>query len=228
MEKKPKTCPNCKAKNGPNARFCEKCGAGLNAVSNKVSDDKRQVCPACGAENKQVAKYCEKCGTSLNAQNISAQNGGRSDRGFGMQKNRWWILLIPIAAIAIFYLVSLLSAPSSAVSWNIPAGQNVTLPSGYYYVAYSDLSSTNTSLYGKVVANYTTVWVAGPSAQIYAFLNSQSYNITPIKQYVIENSTTATINITLPKGNYTVAFWGAGFLADNVIFPNGFNVTSVS
>ncbi len=219
MEKKSKICPNCKTKNSPDAQFCEKCGQALNSVS----DNKQRICPACGAENKSGAKFCEKCGTSLDMQGV-AQNGGRGNRGFGMAKNRWWLILIPIIAIIIFYLISTISVSSTCASTQC-------LPGGYYSFAYSNLSSTNTNLSLDFNSNITTTWIVGTAADIdnlfasssfdtSAFLPSSDYNLSSVAKNIIllGNATSGNINITLPSGNYTLAFWGSGFYADSVNF----------
>ncbi len=220
MERKTKICPKCNAKNSPNARFCENCGAELNAVSNDVSNNKQQICPACGTENKSGAKYCEKCSTALDAQNIARSNG--RNRGFGMQKNRWWILLIPIIAVVIFYLMSTVTVSSTCAS-------DVCLPGGHYTFMYSNLSSVAVTVSGTFRSNITTTWIAGPSTLIYAWLASpgtdtgsflpfSNYNLSSITDNIIllANTTAAHLNITFPAGNYTIAVWGLGFSADGI------------
>ena len=47
-------CQNCKFTNRDGARFCEKCGAGLELI-----------CPECGAPNSAAGKFCDTCGASL-------------------------------------------------------------------------------------------------------------------------------------------------------------------
>jgi len=49
-------CPNCASENDADAKFCNECGAAVNAG-----------CPNCGATNKSGAKFCNECGTALNA-----------------------------------------------------------------------------------------------------------------------------------------------------------------
>lgn len=49
-------CPQCGAKNPPDALFCSACGASFS----------RSVrCPQCGEENAAGAKYCHHCGRAL-------------------------------------------------------------------------------------------------------------------------------------------------------------------
>jgi class 3 adenylate cyclase/tetratricopeptide (TPR) repeat protein len=48
------TCPQCRAQNPEEARFCEECGARLALV-----------CPHCGAEISPGKKFCRSCGTAL-------------------------------------------------------------------------------------------------------------------------------------------------------------------
>src|SRR5262245_24167127 len=48
------TCPRCHAENTADARFCEDCGARLEAA-----------CPSCGAPVTPGKKFCRSCGTAL-------------------------------------------------------------------------------------------------------------------------------------------------------------------
>src|SRR5262249_34962688 len=48
------TCPRCHAENTADARFCEDCGARLDAA-----------CPSCGAPITPGKKFCRSCGTAL-------------------------------------------------------------------------------------------------------------------------------------------------------------------
>jgi class 3 adenylate cyclase len=48
------TCPQCRAQNPEDARFCEECGARLTLA-----------CPQCGAEVGPEKKFCRSCGTAL-------------------------------------------------------------------------------------------------------------------------------------------------------------------
>ncbi|MBI4635246.1 MAG: zinc ribbon domain-containing protein, partial [Candidatus Rokubacteria bacterium] len=47
-------CPRCQAENDAGARFCEDCGARLEAA-----------CPSCGAPAAQGKKFCRSCGAAL-------------------------------------------------------------------------------------------------------------------------------------------------------------------
>jgi len=47
-------CPRCQAQNDQDAKFCEDCGARLEAV-----------CPSCGEPAGMGKKFCRSCGTSL-------------------------------------------------------------------------------------------------------------------------------------------------------------------
>ncbi len=48
-------CPNCRAKNDPSNRFCNKCGTHFNT----------NICPKCGNVNDENANFCSKCGHRL-------------------------------------------------------------------------------------------------------------------------------------------------------------------
>jgi class 3 adenylate cyclase len=50
------SCPACGAEGRPGAKFCEQCGARLEAV-----------CPTCGARVSPGARFCSECGTPLSA-----------------------------------------------------------------------------------------------------------------------------------------------------------------
>ena len=50
------TCPRCRAQNDEGARFCEDCGARLDAV-----------CPSCGAAVAPGKKFCRSCGAALSS-----------------------------------------------------------------------------------------------------------------------------------------------------------------
>ena len=53
---RPMTCSSCGAATRPGARFCEECGARLDAV-----------CPACGARVSPGKKFCADCGARVDA-----------------------------------------------------------------------------------------------------------------------------------------------------------------
>src|SRR5271156_5215097 len=55
------TCPACNADNPPENRFCERCGAALEAR-----------CPQCKAPVPQGARFCGACGQRLIASGESA------------------------------------------------------------------------------------------------------------------------------------------------------------
>jgi class 3 adenylate cyclase/tetratricopeptide (TPR) repeat protein len=55
-------CSNCGFENDAGAKFCNECGAGLQAA-----------CPNCGATNKPGAKFCNECGTALAGAGATAQ-----------------------------------------------------------------------------------------------------------------------------------------------------------
>ena len=55
-------CPYCGRYNIKEAKFCIKCGRGIN--NNSKSELKS--CPYCGKENKKEAIYCTKCGRGIN------------------------------------------------------------------------------------------------------------------------------------------------------------------
>src|SRR5712692_3367966 len=48
------TCPRCQAENAAGARFCEDCGARLQAA-----------CPSCGTPVTSGKKFCRSCGAAL-------------------------------------------------------------------------------------------------------------------------------------------------------------------
>lgn len=47
-------CPNCRAQNSTQARFCQQCGSGLGPPA----------CNACGAQMASGARFCSSCGKS--------------------------------------------------------------------------------------------------------------------------------------------------------------------
>ena len=50
------TCPACRQDLRPGARFCDRCGAAVEAR-----------CPACGKSQRSQARFCDACGSSLGA-----------------------------------------------------------------------------------------------------------------------------------------------------------------
>jgi membrane protease subunit (stomatin/prohibitin family) len=52
-------CPKCNFQNPQTAKFCNNCGAPLQAVS--------ITCPKCGTSNPAGTKFCSNCGTPLQA-----------------------------------------------------------------------------------------------------------------------------------------------------------------
>ncbi len=56
-----RNCPDCGAENNDSAKFCTRCGHGLNVVP----PEDMVSCAACGEVNTAWAKYCKKCGERL-------------------------------------------------------------------------------------------------------------------------------------------------------------------
>lgn len=54
-------CPQCGFENRDDARFCKRCGHGLQAVSPSAPSH----CPACGAVLKPAARFCARCGQAI-------------------------------------------------------------------------------------------------------------------------------------------------------------------
>jgi membrane protease subunit (stomatin/prohibitin family) len=54
-------CPKCNFQNPQTAKFCNNCGAPLQAVG--------VTCPKCGTSNPAGTKFCSNCGTPLQATN---------------------------------------------------------------------------------------------------------------------------------------------------------------
>lgn len=62
-------CPNCRAENPENSKFCFKCGQSIAAsepVASAAPED-TAFCPTCGASNPAGSKFCYVCGNSMNA-----------------------------------------------------------------------------------------------------------------------------------------------------------------
>lgn len=55
-----KICPNCKAENGNESRFCNKCGWDF-----EQKQTAKKLCPKCGIELDDDVKFCHKCGYDL-------------------------------------------------------------------------------------------------------------------------------------------------------------------
>ena len=53
MTENPKTCQKCGSPVTPGMKFCESCGAKIEASA---------VCPKCGAALAPNVKFCESCG----------------------------------------------------------------------------------------------------------------------------------------------------------------------
>ena len=60
-----KVCPNCKASNNPNVRFCGECGFALNTAQAAQTVPTVSVCPTCGSQNAPGTRFCGSCGTKL-------------------------------------------------------------------------------------------------------------------------------------------------------------------
>ena len=52
------TCPQCKAVNSEDAKFCEECGTPVGVLP-------REYCEACGTVNHAGLKFCGECGAKL-------------------------------------------------------------------------------------------------------------------------------------------------------------------
>lgn len=59
-------CPQCGFENRDDARFCKRCGHGLEAATpSKAVPSPPSHCPACGAALKPAARFCARCGQAL-------------------------------------------------------------------------------------------------------------------------------------------------------------------
>ncbi|MEO7197788.1 MAG: adenylate/guanylate cyclase domain-containing protein, partial [Solirubrobacterales bacterium] len=61
-------CPACRAENRQGARFCKRCGAGLE-----------RACPGCGAPHESGQPFCDSCGLALS----TAARSGSEPSGRG-------------------------------------------------------------------------------------------------------------------------------------------------
>lgn len=206
-----------------------------------AKSSKNIYCKHCGSRNKPDAEFCEYCGKSLDRNESSPaasttstppqqQRPGRM--GGNMPRNRWLFILIPVILLAGYFIYSAFFAGPTYASNLFAAGQEVLLSPGYVNASYNlynfTLSSGQTAnVYGEFVANTSTLWVVGLANPIDVFFLENGTDVSSISQDVIANSTTGKLNfnITAP-GNYLLGFWGSkNFSADEVIFPNGMNIT---
>ena len=59
-------CPSCDAENAEEAKFCAKCGAGLQKLEPAAEEITGVVCcKSCNAENALDAKFCCGCGSAM-------------------------------------------------------------------------------------------------------------------------------------------------------------------
>ena len=56
-------CPSCGADNDSSNRFCEQCGARIDAAPPPAAS---QTCPSCGASVLPGEAFCDECGAALN------------------------------------------------------------------------------------------------------------------------------------------------------------------
>jgi len=62
-------CPSCGKTNAPGTKFCQECGAKLDAETAPAPAQETAeegVCPSCGKANEPGTKFCQECGTKLN------------------------------------------------------------------------------------------------------------------------------------------------------------------
>lgn len=58
-------CPQCGAKNRPEARFCKQCAQALPQCQSSLPSATAPVCPHCGAVLRTGARFCKQCGKSI-------------------------------------------------------------------------------------------------------------------------------------------------------------------
>ena len=56
-------CPSCGSGNSPGTKFCQSCGAKLEAPPPAVPEQK--TCPDCGASVEPGVKFCPQCGNRM-------------------------------------------------------------------------------------------------------------------------------------------------------------------
>lgn len=103
-------CDNCGFANPNVAGFCGRCGHKLQAAAATEPDD-TAYCPYCEAPNPPEAGFCGTCGRHLATAHREVTNPvpvahipvhfSQDDQGSGRGR---WLLLIPIAAGAVFLL----------------------------------------------------------------------------------------------------------------------------
>lgn len=61
-------CPNCGETVEKGQKFCDKCGASVEAVTTSAQsaeEEAKKSCANCGAAAEEGQKFCEKCGAKL-------------------------------------------------------------------------------------------------------------------------------------------------------------------
>ncbi len=66
-------CTRCGRSNPPDAKFCQDCGAPLQAANRSVL-----VCPACGSENPPDSRFCQRCGVRIQDADQAVASGTRT------------------------------------------------------------------------------------------------------------------------------------------------------
>ncbi len=65
-------CPNCNAYVSKGQKFCDKCGANVESVTNPAPAASGKICPKCSAPVAEGQKFCEKCGADIEAGTATA------------------------------------------------------------------------------------------------------------------------------------------------------------
>ncbi len=90
-----KVCTKCSHNNEDDAKFCVKCGEGLEAQHKAQSQIEIETmqCVNCGYNNKKGVKFCGNCGSSLASDTIK-------------KKRYLWLLVLPVVIIMPFLLLT--------------------------------------------------------------------------------------------------------------------------
>ena len=159
-----KTCTKCSHNNEDNAKFCVKCGEGLEAQHKAQSQIEIETmqCAKCGYNNKKGVKFCGNCGSSL------AQDSKKIKRFFG------WLL-------GLFGIVVLVSV----FSINIPVKESTYLNVSHDEIGFFSDGQADDPSYGRYHYVVDTCWIDVDTDGAYDVIHSGWLKIKKRKKGIV-------------------------------------------
>ncbi|WP_346355965.1 RDD family protein [Azotosporobacter soli] len=163
-------CPSCQIEVPMESKFCQACGARMEATLNTTS------CPLCGERMTQEAKFCSACGALKDAPQPGPPPlkvfAGRPDfhgKGVGVGMRAVATVLDLMILFALSFVLAIFSGGSSATGFSLEGGPFFLMSfTGFAYYTFFEWKLAGTP--GKLALGLQVVKVDGTACDLQAAL----------------------------------------------------------